>query len=198
MEKLKLNTSYFPFSYKRDSFYGAELKIQQVVKESELNNEWKSKYENYKNQLKSIFDDNTYFIIGYFYEVRHPLNCAPIPKYAKSTIQGWPKYPCVLAMTNRNTWIRIDLASVEIEIRNHLNEKTELDITSFENSKTEHLSNRLNNGLEPQEIWVSDEDNTVASNSINKLDNTVSSNLNINSSLFARILTLINKLWKTK
>ena len=198
MEKLKLNTSYFPFSYKRDSFYGAELKIQQVVKESELNNEWKSKYENYKNQLKSIFYDDTYFIIGYFYEVRNPLNWAPLPKYAKSTIQGWPKYPCVLAMTNRNTWIRIDLASVEIEIRNHLNEKTELDITSFENYKTEHLSNRLNNGLEPQEIWVSDEDNTIASNSINKLDNTVNSNLNINFSLFTRILTLINKLWKTK
>ena len=198
MEKLKLNTSYFPFSYKRGSFYGAELKIQQIVKESELNNEWKSKYENYRNQLESIFDIDTYFIIGYFYEVRNPFNYAPIPEYAKSTIQGWPKYPCVLAMTNRNTWIRIDLASVEIEIRNHLNEKTELDIANFEYYKTEHLSNRFNKNLEPQEIWISNEDNTVASNNINKLDNTVSSSLNINSSLFTRILTLINKLWKTK
>ena len=198
MEKLKLNTSYFPFSYKRGSFYGAELKIQQIIKESELNNEWKSNYENYRNQLESIFDIDTYFIIGYFYEVRHPFNCAPLPKYAKSTIQGWPKYPCVLAMTNRNTWIRIDLASVEIELRNHLNEKTELDVTNFENYKTENLSNRSNKDLEPQEIWISNEDNTVASNNINKLDNTVSSNLNINSSLFTRILTLINKLWKTK
>ena len=186
MEKLKLNTSYFPFSYKRGSFYGAELKIQQIVKESELNNEWKSKYENYRNQVKSIFDIDTYFIIGYFYEVRNPFNCASLPKYAKSTIQGWPKYPCVLAMTNRNTWIRIDLASVEIELRNHLNEKTELDIANFENYKTEHLSNRFNKDLEPQEIWVSNEDNTVVSN------------LNINSSLYTRILTLINKLWKMK
>ena len=186
MEKLKLNTSYFPFSYKRGSFYGAELKIQQVAKESELNNEWKSKYENYRNQVKSIFDIDTYFIIGYFYEVRNPFNWAPLPKYAKSTIQGWPKYPCVLAMTNRNTWIRIDLASVEIEIRNHLNEKTELDIANFENYKTEHLSNRFNKDLEPQEIWVSDEDNIVVSN------------LNIKSSLFTRILMLINKLWKMK
>ena len=186
MEKIKLNTSYFPFLYKRDSFYGAQLKAQQIIKESGLNDEWKIKYENYKNQLKSIFDDDTYFIIGYFYEVRNPFNCAPIPKYAKSTIQGWPKYPCVLAMTNRNTWIRIDLTSVEIEIRNHLNEKTELDITSFENYKTEYLSNRLNKGLEPQEIWTSNEDNTVIYN------------LNINSSLCTRVLMLINKLWKMK
>ena len=198
MEKIKLNTSYFPFLYKRYYFYGAQLKAQQIVKESELNNEWKTKYENYKNQLKSIFDDDTYFIIGYFYEVRNPFNCAPIPKYAKSTIQGWPKYPCVLAMTNRNTWIRIDLASVEIELRTHLNEKAELDVASFDKYKTEYLSNRFNKGLEPQEIWISNEDNTVASNSINKLDNTVSSNMNINSSLCTRILTLINKLWKMK
>ena len=198
MEKLKLSTSYFPFLYKRVSFYGAELKIQQIVKESELNDEWKSKYENYRNQLESIFDIDTYFIIGYFYEVRNPFNCTPLPKYAKSTIQGWPKYPCVLAMTNRNTWIRIDLASVEIEIRNHLNEKTELDITNFDKYKTEHLSNRSNKNLEPQEIWVSNEDNTVVSNDIKKLDNTVSSSLNINSSLYTRILTLINKLWKMK
>ena len=97
MEKLKLNTSYFPFTYKRGSFYGAELKIQQIVKESELNNEWKSKYENYRNQVKYIFDIDAYFIIGYLYEVRHPLNWSPLPKYAKSTIQGWPKYPCVLS-----------------------------------------------------------------------------------------------------
>ena len=184
--------------YKRGSFYGAELKIQQIVKESELNNEWKYKYENYRNQLESIFDIDTYFIIGYFNEVRNPFNWAPIPKYAKSTIQGWPKYPCVLAMTNRNTWIRIDLASVEIELRNHLNEKTQLDITNFDKYKTEHLSNRFNKDLEPQEIWVSDEDNTVTSNNINKLDDTMSYNLNINSSLYTRILTLINKLWKTK
>ena len=198
MEKLKLNTSYFPFLHKRGSFYGTELKIQQILKESDLNNEWKSKYENYRNQLESIFDNDTYFIIGYFYEVRNPFNCAPLPKYAKSTIQGWPKYPCVLAMTNRNTWIRIDLASVEIEIRNHLNEKTELDITNFDKYKTEHLSNRFNNDLEPQEIWISNEDNMVDSNNINKLDNAVSSNLNINSNLCTRILTLINKLWKMK
>ena len=186
MEKLKLNTSYFPFLYKRGSFYGAELKIQQILKESDLNNEWKSKYENYRNQLEFIFDNDTYFIIGYFYEVRHPFNWTPIPRYAKSTIQGWPKYPCVLAMTNRNTWIRIDLASVEIEIRNHLNEKTELDITSFDKYKTEHLSNRFNKNLEPQEIWISNEDNTV------------SPNLNINSSLCTRVLTLISKFTRTQ
>ena len=198
MEKIKLNTSYFPFLYKRDSFYGAQLKAQQIVKESELNNEWKAKYENYKNQLKSIFDDDTYFIIGYFYEVRNPFNCAPIPKYAKSTIQGWPKYPCVLAVTNRNTWIRIDLASVEIELRTHLNEKTELDITGFDSYKTEHLSNRSNKNIEPQEIWISNEKDIEDSNNINKLDNTISSNVNINSNFYTRILNLINKLWKTK
>ena len=198
MEKLKLNTSYFPFLYKKGSFYGAELKIQQTVKESELNNEWKSKYENYKNQLGSIFDNETYFIIGYFYEVRNPFNWAPIPKYAKSTIQGWPKYPCVLAMTNRNTWIRIDLASVEIELMTSSNKKTELDVTSFDKYKTEHLSNRSNKDIEPKEIWIYNKYNTVASNSINKLDNSVSSNLNISFSLCTRILTLINKLWKIK
>ena len=195
MEKIKLNTSYFPFLYKRDYFYGAQLKAQQIVKESELNNEWKAKYENYKNQLKSAFDDDTYFIIGYFYEVRNPFNCAPIPKYAKSTIQGWPKYPCVLAMTNRNTWIRVDLASVEIELRTPFNEKTELDITNFGNYKTEHLSNMSNKNIESQEIWISNEDNIEDSNSIKKLDNTVSSNVNINPSFYSRILNLINKLW---
>ena len=194
MEKIKLNTCYFPFLYKRDYFYGAQLKAQQIVKESELNNEWKAKYENYKNQLKSIFDDDTYFIIGYFYEVRNPFNCAPIPKYAKSTIQGWPKYPCVLAMTNRNTWIRVDLASVEIELRTHLNEKTELDITSFDNYKHEHLSNKFNKNIEPQEICISNESNIEDSNDIKKLDNTISSNANINSSFYSRILNLINKL----
>ena len=198
MEKLKLSTSYFPFLYKRGSFYGAELKIQQIVKESELNDEWKSKYENYRNQLESIFDIDTYFIIGYFYEVRNPFNCTPLPKYAKSTIQGWPKYSCVLAMTNRNTWIRVDLASVEIELRTHLNEKTELDIAGFDSYKYEHLSNLFNKNIEPQEIWISNENNTVVSNNINKLDNTVSSSLNINSSLYTRILMLINKLWKMK
>lgn len=55
MEKIKLNTCYFPFLYARGYFYGAQLKAQQIVKESELNGEWKAKYENYKNQLKSIF-----------------------------------------------------------------------------------------------------------------------------------------------
>ena len=198
MEKIKLNTCYFPFLYARGYFYGAQLKAQQIVKESELNNEWKAKYENYKNQLKSIFDDDTYFIIGYFYEVRNPFNWAPMPKYAKSTIQGWPKYPCVLAMTNRNTWIRVDLASVEIELRTHLNEKTELDITGFDNYKCEHLSNRSNKNIEPQEIWISNESNIEDSNDIKKLDNTISSNVNINSNFYSRILNLINKLWKTK
>ena len=198
MEKIKLNTSYFPFLYKRDSFYGAKLKAQQIVKESELNGEWRTKYENYKNQLKSIFDDDTYFIIGYFYEVRNPFNWAPMPKYAKSTIQGWPKYPCVLAMTNRNTWIRVDLASVEIELRTPFNEKTELDITDFDSYKYEHLSNGSNKNIEPQEIWISNENNIDDSNDIKKLDNTISSNVNINSSFYSRILNLINKLWKTK
>ena len=196
MEKIKLNTSYFPFVYKRDSFYGAQLKVQQIVKESELNNEWKTKYENYKNQLKSIFYDDTYFIIGYFYEVRNHFNCAPTPKYAKSTIQGWPEYPCVLAMTNRNTWIRVDLASVEIELRTHLNEKAELDITSFDNYKHEHLSNKFNKNIEPQEIRISNENNIDDSNDIKKLDNTISSNVNIKSNFYTRILNLINRLWK--
>ena len=82
MEKIRLNIGYFPFLYKRDSFYGTQLKAQQIIKESELNDEWRTKYENYKNQLKSIFDDDTYLIIGYFYEVRNPFNWAPIPKYA--------------------------------------------------------------------------------------------------------------------
>ena len=194
MEKIKLNTSYFPFVYKRDSFYGAQLKAQQIVKESELNSEWKAKYENYKNQLKSAFDDDTYFIIGYFYEVKNPFSLAPIQKYTKSTIQGWPEYPCVLAMTNRNTWIRVDLASVEIELRTPFNEKTELDIANFENYKTEHLSNKFNKDIEPQEIWVSNEKNTEDSSSIKKLDNTVSSNVNIKSNFYTRILSLINKL----
>ena len=194
MEKIKLNTSYFPFVYKRDSFYGAQLKVQQIVKESELNNEWKTKYENYKNQLKYIFDDDTYFIIGYFYEVRNPFSWAQIPKYAKSTIQGWPEYPCVLAMTNRNTWIRVDLASVEIELRTPFNERTELDITSFDNYKHEHLSNRSNKNIEPQEIWISNEKDIEDSNDIKKLDNTISSNVNINSNFYTRILILINKL----
>ena len=198
MEKIKLNTTYFPFLYKRGSFYGAQLKAQQIVKESELNDEWKAKYENYKNQLKSIFDDDTYFIIGYFYEVRNPFNWAPIPKYSKSTIQGWPKYPCVLAMTNRNTWIRVDLASVEIELRTHLNENTELDVTNFGNYKHEHSSNRSNKNIEPQEIWISNKKDIEDSNNINKLDNTISSNVNINSNFYTRILNLINKLWKMK
>ena len=198
MEKIRLNIGYFPFLYNRDSFYGAQLKAQQIVKESELNNEWKAKYENYKNQLKSIFDDDTYFIIGYFYEVRHPFNWAPMPKYAKSTIEGWPKYPCVLAMTNRNTWIRIDLASVEIELRTPFNEKTELDITSFDKYKHEHSSNRSNKNIEPQEIWISNESNIEYSINIKKLDNTINSNANINSNFYTRILNLINKLWKTK
>ena len=194
MEKIKLNTSYFPFVYKRDSFYGAQLKAQQIVKESELNNEWKAKYENYKNQLKSIFDDDTYFIIGYFYEVKNPFSWAPMPKYAKATIQGWPRYPCVLAMTNRNTWVRVDLASVEIELKTPFNEKTELDITNFGNYKHEHSSNRYNKNIEPQEIWISNKKDIEYSNNIKKLDNTISSNVNINSNFYTRILNLINKL----
>ena len=39
MEKIRLNIGYFPFLYKRDSFYGTQLKAQQIVKESELINE---------------------------------------------------------------------------------------------------------------------------------------------------------------
>ena len=198
MEKIKLNTSYFPFVYKRDSFYGAQLKAQQIVKESELNNEWKTKYENYKNQLKYIFDDDTYFIIGYFYEVKNPFSWAPMQKYATATIQGWPKYPCVLAMTNRNTWIRVDLASVEIELKTPFNEKAELDITNFGNYKHEYSSNRYNKNVEPQEIWISNENNIEDSNDIKKLDNTISSNVNINPNFYTRILNLINKLWKMK
>ena len=198
MEKIKLNTTYFPFLYKRGYFYGAQLKAQQIIKESELNDEWRTKYENYKNQLKSIFDDDTYFIIGYFYEAKNPFHWAPMPKCAKPTIQGWPKYPCVLAMTNRNTWIRVDLASVEIELRTHLNENTELDVTNFGNYKHEHSSNRSNKNIEPQEIWISNKKDIEDSNNINKLDNTISSNVNINSNFYTRILNLINKLWKMK
>ena len=101
-------------------------------------------------------------------------------------------------MTNRNTWIRVDLASVEIELRTSFNEKTGLDITSFDNYKHEHLSNRSNKNIEPQEIWISNESNIEDSNDIKKLDNTISSNVNINSNFYNRILNLINKLWKTK
>ena len=101
-------------------------------------------------------------------------------------------------MTNRNTWVRVDLASVEIELRTPFNEKTELDITSFDNYKHEHLSNKFNKNIEPQEIWISNEKDIEDSNNIKKLDNTINSNANINSNFYTRILNLINKLWKMK
>lgn len=151
MEILQLNTSYFPFTYTNGIYYGAELKIQQVVKENELSIEWRNKYKIYYNQISNLFNKETYFIIGYFYEVINPHNFNQLPNDIKRTIKGFPKYPCVLAATNRNSWIRIDSPSVELKILTTKGIDVILDISNIIYNK--------DTDVEPQDIFITDDYN---------------------------------------
>lgn len=148
MEILQLNTSYFPFTYSSDIYYGAELKVQQVVKENELSAEWRNKYKIYYNQISNLFNKETYFIVGYFYEVINPYNFNQLPNDIKRTIKGFPKYPCVLAATNRNSWIRIDSPSLELKILSKKGINVILDINNIIYNKDEDV--------EPQDIFITD------------------------------------------
>ena len=148
MEILQLNTSYFPFTYTNGIYYGAELKVQQVVKESELNDEWKAKYKIYYNQISNLFNKETYFIVGYFYEVVNPHNFSQLPNGIRRTIKGFPKYPCVLAATNRNSWIRIDSPSLELKILSKKGIAVVLDISN--------VKHETSVDVEPQDIFITD------------------------------------------
>lgn len=148
IEILQLNTSYFPFTYSSAIYYGADLKVQQVVKENELNDEWKAKYKIYYNQISNLFNEETYFIVGYFYEVINPHNFSQLPNDIKRTIKGFPKYPCVLAATNRNSWIRIDSPSIELKILSTKGIAVVLDISKVKYETSEDI--------EPQDIFITD------------------------------------------
>lgn len=106
--KLKLNESYEPFSDGTKDHYGASLKIQQVVSYEDLSDEWKGKYEYVREQKSEMFAENPIFLVGYFYIVLNPFDSGRDIYCIYRTLQGWPKYPCVLVSANNNKWVRLN------------------------------------------------------------------------------------------